>query len=104
MAPRPTQNKRRTAAFYARNPESRRKKAAYDKKYNARPSQRKYRSELSAERAARGMMGKGGKDLSHAAGGGFITENPATNRARNGHGNNRRLAPGSGTTKRKRRR
>jgi len=44
-------------------------------------------------------MGKGGKDVSHAAGGGFKLEDPKKNRARNGHGNNGRLAPGKGTRK-----
>lgn len=93
MAPRPVKNKRRTAAFYAKNPKSRKKKAAYDKKYHSTPERRKYRAELSKERRARGIEGKGGGDLSHTSDGGFRRENPSTNRARNGHGNNRRLAP-----------
>lgn len=93
MAPKPVKNKRRTAAFYASNPGARKKKAAYDKKYHSTPERRKYRAELSRERRARGIDGKGGGDLSHATGGGFRREDPSTNRARNGHGDNRRLAP-----------
>jgi hypothetical protein len=92
MAPRPVKNKRRTAAFYASNPEARKKKAAYDTKYHSTPERKKYRAELSRERRARGIDGKGGGDLSHASGGGFKREDPSTNRARNGQGDNRRLA------------
>lgn len=92
MAPKPIKNKRRTAAFYASNPEARKKKAAYDKKYHSTPERKKYRAELSRERRARGIAGKGGGDLSHTASGGFKREDPSVNRARNGSGNNRRLA------------
>jgi hypothetical protein len=92
MAPKPVKNKRRTAVFYASNPEARKKKAVYDKEYHSTPERKKYRAELSRERRARGIAGKGGGDLSHTVGGGLRRENPSTNRARNGHGNNRRLA------------
>jgi hypothetical protein len=102
MAPRPAKNKRRTAAYYAANPEARKKKIAYDKKYHSTKERRKYRAELWAEREARGIAGKGGKDVSHASGGGFKMESSSKNRARNGHGNNDRLMPGRGTKKRKR--
>lgn len=89
--------KRSTADFYASNPESYRKKLAYDKQRNARPDRKKYRAELARERRARGLMGKGGPDVSHTADGGFKLENPSRNRARNGHGDNGRLAPGRGS-------
>ena len=94
--------KRSTADFYASNPESYKKKLAYDTKRNESAERKEYRAELARERRARGIMGKGGKDVSHAAGGGFKLENPSKNRARNGHGNNGRLAPGKGTKKSKR--
>lgn len=94
----------RTAKYYAENPEARKKHVAYQKKRNARPDQRKYKAELSRERRARGIDGKGGKDLSHTEGGGFKLESPSANRARNGHGDNKRLAPGRGTRKSKRKR
>jgi hypothetical protein len=97
------QKKRSTADFYAKNPESYKKKLAYDKKRNARPDRKDYRAELARERRARGIMGKGGPDLSHTSGGGFKLENPSKNRARNGHGDNPRLASGKGTRKQKKR-
>ena len=93
--------KRKTADFYKSNPESYKKKLAYDKKRNATPSRKKYRSELARERRARGIMGKGGPDVSHVKGGGYKLENAQKNRARNGHGKNARLASGKGTTKSK---
>lgn len=96
--------KRSTADFYASNPEAYKKKLAYDKKRNARPDRKEYRAELARERRARGIMGKGGSDVSHTAGGGFKLEDPSKNRARNGHGDNGRLAPGNGTRKAKKKR
>jgi hypothetical protein len=95
------QKKRSTADFYKKNPEAYKKKLAYDKKRNASPEKKKYRAELARERRARGIMGKGGKDVSHTSGGGFKLEDPKKNRARNGHGKNARLAPGKGTRKSK---
>ena len=94
--------KGRTAKFYASNPEAYKKKKAYDKAFNSKPDQKEKRAELSRERRARGIMGKGGKDVSHTAGGGFKLEDPKKNRGRNGHGKNGRLAPGKGTKKSKR--
>lgn len=94
--------KRSTAAFYASNPESYKKKLAYDKKRNATPERKEYRAELARERRARGIMGRGGPDVSHTADGKFKLENASKNRARNGHGNNGRLASGKGTKKSKR--
>jgi hypothetical protein len=94
--------KRSSADFYASNPESYKKKLAYDKKRNARPDRKDYRAELARERRARGIMGKGGPDVSHTADGKFKLENPSKNRARNGHGDNGRLAGGKGTKRSKR--
>lgn len=93
MAPQKLKKKRRTALYYASNPEARRKKAEYDTAYHSTPERRKYRARLAAERRARGIDGKGGNDVSHTKDGGFTTEHPSTNRARNGHGKNGRLAP-----------
>jgi len=97
----PQKKKRSTASFYANNPEAYKKKLAYDKKRNARPDRKEYRAELAAERRARGLMGKSGPDVSHTKGGGFKLEDPSKNRARNGHGDNGRLASGKGTRKSK---
>jgi len=80
MAPK----KRSTADFYKKNPEAYRKKLAYDKKRNARKDQKKYCAELARERRRRGIMGKGGPDVSHTKNGGFKLEDPRKNRARNG--------------------
>ena len=94
--------KRKTADFYKSNPEAYKKKLAYDKKRNAKPSRKKYRAELAKERRARGIMGKGGPDVSHAKGGKFKLENSSKNRARNGHGKGKpRLANGGTARKSK---
>jgi hypothetical protein len=76
--------KRSTAAFYRSNPEAYRKKLAYDKKRNATRAKKRYRAELARERRRRGIMGKGGPDVSHTKNGGFKLEDPKSNRARNG--------------------
>jgi hypothetical protein len=83
MAPPKVSNPKRSAKYYRSNPEARRKKAATDKKVNARPEQREKRSELTTERRRRGIAGKGGKDLSHTKDGKMVLENPSKNRARN---------------------
>jgi len=94
--------KRKTADFYKSNPEAYKKKLAYDKKRNAKPGRKKYRAELAKERRARGIMGKGGPDVSHAKGGKFKLENSVKNRARNGHGKGKpRLANGGTARKSK---
>ena len=83
MAPPRVSNPKRSAKYYRSNPEARRKKAATDKKVNARPEQRAKRSELTTERRRRGIAGKGGKDLSRTKDGKMVLENPSKNRARN---------------------
>jgi hypothetical protein len=100
MAPKPVKNKRRTAAFYASNPDARKKKAAYDKRYHSTPERKKYRAALAAERRARRIDGKGGGDLSHTTDGSLKREAPSRNRARNGSGGRRRLASGGRRTRR----
>ena len=82
MSPR-VKNPRRTARFYRDNPESYKKKLAYDKKYNARPEERKDRAEHNRERRRRGIYGKGGPDMSRKKDGSFVAEDRSTNRARN---------------------
>ena len=76
--------KSKTARYYAENPEAKKKKAAYDKKYHSTPKRRKYRAELVQERRDRGIYGKGGNDVSHTKGGGTTLEDRSKNRARNG--------------------
>ena len=76
--------KRKTSDYYKKNPEARKKKQAYDKKFNAKPAEKKKRAELAKERRKRGVMGKGGKDMSHAKSGKIVPEARSKNRARNG--------------------
>jgi len=83
MAPPRVSNPKRSAKYYRSNPEARQKKAATDKKVNARPEQRAKRSELTTERRRRGIAGRGGKDLSHTKDGKMVLESPSKNRARN---------------------
>jgi len=62
--------KSKSAKYYASNPEARKKKAAYDKKFNQKPDQRKKRSELTQKNRdadARGVD-RTGKDYDHAVG------------------------------------
>ena len=72
------------------------KKRAYDKKFNAKPSERKKRSELNKENRKRGTYGNGdGKDAYHkdgkivgmkdqSANRGSKTDSPGDRRARGG--------------------
>lgn len=78
--------KRKSARYYAENPEAAKKKAAYQRNYNKKPSVKKASQERWTERRRRGIAGKGGKDLSHTSDGRMVLENPSTNRARNGAG------------------
>lgn len=78
--------KRKSARYYAENPEAAKKKAAYQRSYNKKPSVKKASQERWTERRKRGIAGKGGKDLSHTSDGRMVLENPSTNRARNGAG------------------
>jgi hypothetical protein len=83
MAPPKTNKPKKTARFLRANPESREKKAEYDKEFNKKPEQRAKRSELSTVRRKRGIAGKGGKDMSHTTDGRIVAEDPTTNRGRN---------------------
>ena len=83
MAPRKAKSPKASAKYYASNPAAKVKKAATDKKVNARPVQKAKRRELSKERRKRGLMGKGGNDMSHTKSGKLVSESPAKNRGRN---------------------
>lgn len=71
--------------YYQENPEARKKKAAYDKKLNARPEQVKKRTEANAKRAEAKKNGKNinGKDYDHATNR-FVKS--SVNRGRTGEG------------------
>jgi hypothetical protein len=83
MAPRKASKPKRSSKFYSSNPEAKAKKDAYNKKFNTKPEQLAKRRELSAERRSRGIMGKGGKDMSHTKDGRMVPESPTINRGRN---------------------
>ena len=69
---------------YKKNPKLRKKKNAYQRKLNKKPSVKKKSIERWTERRRRGIAGKGGKDLSHTSDGKMVLESPTKNRARNG--------------------
>tara|TARA_R110000851_G_scaffold162725_1_gene306602 strand:- start:3688 stop:3960 length:273 start_codon:yes stop_codon:yes gene_type:complete len=81
--------KSKSAKYYAKNPAARKKKAATDKKINARPAQVKKRVE--ANKAVRKAKAAGkstkGKDYDHAVGK-FVKT--STNRGRAGEGGRKR--------------
>lgn len=73
----------KSAEYYRSHPEARRRKMLYDRKYHSTPARKAYRRKLARVRRAKGVMGKGGKDVSHTKSGGFKMESPSKNRARN---------------------
>jgi|TARA_B110000902_G_scaffold165147_1_gene188642 hypothetical protein len=76
--------KSRSAKYYAANPESRKKKQAYDKKYHSTDERKSYRSKLNkANRKAKTYGNKDGKDMSHTKKGKLVKEKQSKNRARN---------------------
>ena len=86
MAKKKVKVKKSSAAYYAANPEAKAKKAEYDTAYHAAPARKKYRAKLAKARRAKGIMGKGGKDVSHTRDGGTTLESSGKNRARQGSG------------------
>ena len=78
--------KSKSAEYYANNPKAKAKKAKYDTAYHSTPARKKYRAKLAKARRKKGIMGKGGKDVSHKKGGGTTLESPSKNRARQGSG------------------
>ena len=75
----------KSASYYRSNPKARKKKAATDKKINARPSQVKKRVEANRKRRKAKAAGKDvrGKDYDHATNR-FVKS--STNRGRAGEG------------------
>ena len=81
----------RSAKYYKDNPEARKKKNSYNKKYHSTAKRRKYRAGLNKENRRRGTYGNGdGKDVSHKRGGGTTLESQSRNRARQGAGGRRK--------------
>jgi hypothetical protein len=79
----------KSADYYRKNPKARKKKAATDKKINARPSQVKKRTEANAKRRKAKAAGKNvrGKDYDHATKR-FVKS--SVNRGRKGEGGRKR--------------
>lgn len=56
----------KSAKYYQENPEARKKKIAYDKKYGSTESRKEYRAELQKINRDKGTHGNGdGKDVAH---------------------------------------
>ena len=56
----------KSAKYYQDNPEARKKKIAYDKKYGSTESRKEYRAELQKINREKGTHGNGdGKDVAH---------------------------------------
>lgn len=74
-----------STSYYRKNTAARKKKAATDKKINARPAQKKKRAEANAKRREATKKGKNikGKDYDHATNR-FVKS--STNRGRAGEG------------------
>ena len=73
----------KTALYYRRNPEARKRRLKQQTAYESSEEQRAYRSKLSVLRRKRKL--KGSKlDLSHQKNGSIILEARSKNRARNG--------------------
>jgi hypothetical protein len=66
--------------------ERRKKKLAYDKKYQATEDRVNYREELNQANRKAGTYGnQDNLDMSHTKAGSMVPENKMSNRARNGH-------------------
>jgi len=83
---------RKSARNYRKNRASYKKKLEYDKRYNAREDRKQYRRDHGRARYAAKKMGLAvtGRDMSRNSDGSYSVEDSSTNRARNGHGRNRR--------------
>ena len=76
--------KSESSKYFAENPEARKKKNEYNKKYHSTEKRKAYRAELNAANRKRGSKPGDGMDLSHTKSGGLVKEKASTNRARNG--------------------
>tara|TARA_R100000458_G_scaffold9194_1_gene7295 strand:- start:2284 stop:2553 length:270 start_codon:yes stop_codon:yes gene_type:complete len=85
MAPKRAAKPGKTSKYYqsAKGRKSYEKQKKKQKKINSTKAKREYRRKLAIERRKRGIMGKGGKDVSHK-GNRLKLEIPKKNRARGG--------------------
>lgn len=82
MAPRRSKSPGKTAKAMNKNPAQRKKHNARNAAYHDTPKRRAYRAELARGRRAKGMMGKGGKDLHHSKNGKLVKKSVKKNRGR----------------------
>ena len=80
--------KSKSAKYFAANPEARKKKNEYNKKYHSSTERKKYRASLN--KANRNSPNGKDQDKSHTKGGKLVNEKRSTNRARNGKGGTRK--------------
>ena len=79
--------KSESAKYFAKNPEARKKKNAYNKAYHSTPERKKYRADLNKANRKAGTYGNGDKvDKSHTKSGKIVNESQSKNRSRNGKG------------------
>jgi hypothetical protein len=72
----------KSAKYYQENPEARKKKVAYDTKYQDTPARKKYRAVLQAINRKNGTHGNGdGKDVAHTSKTTTISQSQSKNRA-----------------------
>ena len=85
MAPRRAKHPGKTSKYYQskKGRKSYRKQKKKQKKINSTAAKRRYRRLLSRRRRKLGIMGRGGKDVSHRRGR-LTLEIPKKNRARGG--------------------
>lgn len=94
--------KSKSSKYFAKNAKARKKKNEYQKKYNARKSERKRRSELNKYNRKAGTYGnRDRKDASHKGKKIVGKEAESKNRARNGKGSTKRKPKRKTTAKRK---
>jgi len=79
--------KSKSAVYFQKNPDARKKKNAYNTAYHSTPERKKYRVRLNKANRDAGTYGKMkdmGKDRSHTKDGKLVLESSKTNRSRNG--------------------
>ena len=77
--------KSESSKYFAQNPEARKKKNEYQKKYSSSEQQKDRRVELNRANRKAGTYGNGDKkDMSHTKSGKLVKEHQSKNRARNG--------------------
>lgn len=94
--------KSKSARNYQKNSASRKKKAEYDKAFNAKPEQRKKRAELNkANRNSKASKKGDGKDMSHTKNGLRLKSQSKNRGSKTDTAGDRRARGGKRTTRKK---